>query len=374
MKISCDKEKLTFALGSLSHIIPTRTTLPILNGVLIFTKDDQLILQSTDLELSLTIKIPVKIEEEGCTVVLGRYLTELIKRLPDVDLTLNWTEDTGMLDILYNRAAVQMNTMPAAEYPDIHTKPTENTLSFSGAKWKNMIKKVIFAAAPQDIRPNYAGVYFQLDKNQISLVATDTYRLALLTMPNKSKIAENTNLFIPSRALGEVNRLLSDDDSLEIFWDQKLISFETKKFILTTRLIDSRFPSYEKVIPRDVELTVKIDKLELLSSLERASLFVAPPDHFAIVDLNVADQMMNISAHAAQVGSLKEDLIINASTTGSCQVSFNTRFFMEPLRVIDHSEVTICLNGANGPAFYREEGEETYVHLVLPVCRVAEPE
>jgi len=332
-----------------------------------------LVMQSTDLELSLTVKIPVMVHEEGSTVVPTRYLLDLVRRLPDGEIDLSWNDLSNQLEINYNKASVKLNTWSPTDFPSIHPRPRGNSLEFNGKRWKNIIKKVLFAAAPQEIRPNYAGVYFRLHDGQLSLVATDTYRIALLTLPYSTDLDE-TAFFVPTVAITEAGRLVEDQDRLEITWDLNLVSFQTERFTLTSRLIDAKFPYYEKVIPNSAELEMEIDREALEACLERASLFVAPPEHFAITELNVNDNALCISAQATQVGSLKEEISLEGPVEGECVVSFNTRFLLDPLKAMDQQKIKLCLNGPSGPIVYLEMGDASYLHLVLPVCRENAPE
>jgi DNA polymerase-3 subunit beta len=338
---------------------------------MIFTKDDTLVLQATDLELSLTINIPVEVESEGCTVVTGRHLTELVRRLPDGDLTIQLLEDTQQLEILYGKASVHISTWAVADFPAIPSLPEQNKIAMEGARWKRILRKVTVAAASQEVRPNYAGVYIQFQFGQLKLVATDTYRLAFLSLPYQEEIPDFA-LFVPVRPLGEVSRLLDDDQQLEIFWDQATIGFQTKVFTMTARLMDAQFPNYEKVIPKEYRLRIGVDKELLISTLERAVLFNELPSQQAVVDLKIEEGILTISAEAAQVGSIREEIPLASAEGESCEALFTTRYLLDPLKVIDQDKVSLCLNGSREAAVYLEDGDESYLHLILPVRRLTD--
>lgn len=371
MKLRCDKDALSQALAALVRIVPARTTLPILSGCLIFSDGEQLVLQSTDLEVSLTLRIPASVEEEGSAVVMARHLSDLVRRLPAGELELLSDEATQQLKITSSNTSSLLNTWPAGDYPPVQQQPSENSFRIDGARWQRAVRKVLIAAASQEVRPNLAGVYLRLSENSLCLAATDSYRLSVVTFPYQDGLAE-THLFIPASSLGEVLRLVREGQDLEIFWDESLVSFQSEQFILTTRLINARFPDFEKVIPKSSLLELRISRESLEHCLDRASLFVAPNEHYAISDLRVEGKRLKVSAEAAQMGSFDEDLALEEDSPGECQASFNTRFLLDPLRVMDQEVITLCLNGTNGPALYREEGEELFLHLVLPVCRVSE--
>jgi DNA polymerase-3 subunit beta len=339
---------------------------------MIFTREDSLVLQATDLELSLTVIIPAQVEVEGCTVVTGKHLTELVRRLPDEDLTLQIVEETQQLEINYSKAAAHVNTWSAGDFPALQPAPTQNEIIMPGTKWKKIMRKISFAAASQEIRPNYAGVYVQFEPELLKAVATDTYRLALFYLPYRSE-AVGTALFIPVRPLHEVSRLLGDEQQLSIKWDQAVIAFQTESFVLTARLMDAQFPAYERVIPKGFKTRLRIDKEQLSDCLERALLFIENPGQQAVVDFKVEADVLCLSAQAVQVGSLKEEIpLLGLDGEEEKRLTFTSRYLLEPLRAMDSSEVVLCLNGPGKPAVYLEEGEEYYLHLVLPVQRATD--
>jgi DNA polymerase-3 subunit beta len=369
MKIRCSKAVLVNALTALCRISPARPTQPILNGFMMFTRDDALVIQATDLELSLTVTVPAEVESEGCAVVTGRHFTELIRRLPDNDLIIQLIDNTQQLEVLYGKSSFHVSTWAVADFPALPSMPEQNKIVMEGARWKRVIKKISVAAATQEIRPNYAGVYIQFQSGMLKLVATDTYRLAFLSLPYQEEIPEFA-LFVPVRPLGEVSKMLDDDQQLEIFWDQATIGFQTKVFTMTARLMDAQFPNYEKVIPKNYQLRIEVEKSLLSSTLERAVLFNEIPSQQAVVDLKIEEGLLTISAEAAQVGSIKEEIILSGVEGVTCEALFTTRYLLDPLKVIDQEKVTLCLNGPREPAVYLEDGDEPYLHLILPVRRL----
>lgn len=371
MKLYCRREELLQALSALSRVVPLRPSSPILSGCLFFTSDDMLVIQGTDLDLSLTLKVPAEILEEGSTVVPTRHFLDLLRRLPEGSIGMEWNEAVNRLEVFYKeRASVKLNTWPASDFPSIHPRALGNSISFEGGLWRNLIKRVIFSAAPREIRPSYAGVYFEIRGDHLNLVSTDTYRLSLLRLPYTFDGDHgDSGLLIPSQAINETVRLVGDEERLEITWDRRVASFQTERFILTTRLIEAQFPAYEMVIPKAAEMDVYVDKESLESCLERAALFIAPNEHFAVTEMRVGNGLMSISAEASQVGSLYEELAVDGVGDRECVAFFNTRFLLEPLKAIDQQRVRLCLNGSGGPLLYLEDCEFSYLHLVLPVRR-----
>ncbi|HHV35375.1 MAG TPA: DNA polymerase III subunit beta [Syntrophomonadaceae bacterium] len=369
MKIVCNRDELSTALISICRIIPSRTNLPILNGCLITAENQTLSLRSTDLELTLEINIPVQVEEEGSTVVLAKYFSDLVRRMSGEQVSLSYSEENKMLEVKCESAISQLHTWMAAEYPEKQENPEGQQINFQGGKWKRYTNKVLAAAAQQDVRMNYAGVYVTFENEKIQMAATDAYRLAFIRIANNSDVVDS-DLFIPGRALIEVNRLASDSDNLEIFWDSGTICIEAQDFVLTSRLINSQFPNYENIIPSEPELEIEVPRDILLNTLERASLFISTNEHFAIACLKVDEDKLIVSAQAVDVGSLEEIITLSKPALKQAEANFNAKYLLEPLQVMEQEKVTLCLNGPSGPAVYVEADEdEYYLHLVSPVCR-----
>lgn len=370
MKVNCKKGELADALAAICRVAPSRSSIPILSGCLIFTDENSLVLQSTDLEVSLTMRIPVQVEEDGCIVVTARYLYDLVRRMPVEELFLFWDEESRLLKVSYGTSVSRLHTWPAEDFPPVPMRAQGQGCSFPGGMWKKYLNKVLFVAAQQDTGFNYSGVYFQFFGDELRLAATDSYRLALLKIINSSLIS-GTNLYVPGRALGEVVKLVADGDSLDVSWDDKSISFAGSGFLLSTRLINSNFPDYERVIPSNPELKINMNRRLLLDTLERAALFTSPREHYAIACLKVEGDILTVSAQAAEVGSLKEDLPLDEPALKTCEASFNASYLLSPLQVMEKEKITLCLNGESGPAVYLEDGDDdSYLHLVSPVCRV----
>ncbi|HAA89710.1 MAG: DNA polymerase III subunit beta [Thermoanaerobacterales bacterium 50_218] len=371
MLIKCQQSELSPALSAVCKIVPTRTTIPVLKGCLCSAEKGKFCVEVTDLESGLKIQIPAETEKEGKTVVEARYLAELIRRLPDTEVTLSFDEEAQQLVISCGRSCYRLNTWPVEDYPPFSLLASEGKYKIVGSKFKSFLKRLLFAVAPQDIRPGYSGVYFHFKGNVLNIVATDTYRLALLEVENEEFLEDE--IFVPAHVLGEINRILNDEDVMSISWNNGMATFQTPYFNFTTRLLETKFPNYQQVIPLTSQLQVKVNRLELMAALERASLFVSSPDHkqSSITQLVVDEQSIYITAVSSHIGSLYEEVSLLDTSGGKCEAAFNTRFLLEPLRVMESEAIVLNLNGADGPAVYHEEEVGSYFHLVLPVRPVS---
>lgn len=368
MKAICERQELLQGLSALSRIVPARPSSPVLGGCLIFTGDEEIVLQGTDLDLSLTVKVPAEVRDHGSFVVPVRHFLDLVRRLPEGSVGMEWSGRGSRLEVRYREgASVRLDVWEAEEFPELQPRALENGMRLEGELWKGLIKRVAFSAAAREVRPNYAGVYLEAKEGELVLASTDTYRLSVLRMPYCFEEPAEGGILIPTHAISEAVRLVGDEEQLELSWDRRVVSFQGERFVLTTRLIDARFPAYESVIPESSELEVLVDKELLEPCLERASLFVEPNERFAVTEMRVGGGLMRISAEAAQVGSLYEEIPVECEGSGECLAYFNTRFLLEPLRAIEQQRIKVCLNGSGGPLVYQEDMGFSYLHLVLPV-------
>jgi len=370
LKITCKKNELSSALAAICRVVPTRTENPILRSCLLFTDEDTLVIQSTDLDVNLTVKIPVQVEEEGCAAVTAQYFFDLVRKLSDENLSLFFDESSQLFEMKYGSAVSCLHTWPIENFPSVQQKCEGNTVHFTGQKWKDYINKVIIAVAQQEVRLNYAGIYFEFFEDEIHLAATDGYRLALLKIINDTGIS-GTSILVPARALSEVNKLIADGAALDICWDETMISFSTTDFVLTSHLMSAQFPNYKKVIPDNSELQIAVPRDLLLNTLERASLFVDPTEKYAITSLQVEGDLLTVSGQAVDMGFIKEKINLTVPVEKSCAANFNASYLLDPLRVVDQDMISLCLNGEEGPAIFLDESEEEfYLYLVSPVCRI----
>jgi DNA polymerase-3 subunit beta len=381
MKFRCSRAAIVDALVALTRIIPGKAVSPVLTGFMINARGETIVLQATDLDLGLTMVVPAQVEKEGSAVVTGRHLTDLVRRLPEGELTFQLLQKTQQVEILYGKDSVRINTFAPSDFPALPSVQARDSgklgsadnpagsIAMKGDSLKRILSKVLISAAPHEVRPNYAGVYIHLSSGRLNFVSTDTYRLARLTLPFTEE-ADDFAIFVPVRPLGEVSRLLEDDQQLEMLWDRTIISFQTESFTLTARLMDAQFPAYKRVIPEGRRLRIRVNRKLLSATLERASLFNEMPSQQAVLDLKVEGETLFITAESSKVGSLKEEIALDSVEGDESDGIFTTRYLLEPLKVMDRDVVTLCLNGARDPAVYVEDGDESYLHLILPVRRV----
>ena len=367
MKIICEKEKILKGITSVINGVASKTTMPILEGILIQTNDNELKLTSYDLEIGIEYIVEAKVEDQGNTVVNATMFSEIIKRLPssEIKLTLN---DNNLLEIECERSLYKLATMNPDEFPELPKINVDNSIDIEQTTLKNMIRKTIFAVSTEENRPIFTGCLFEVIDGKLNVVAVDGYRLAI-----KSKeIDSNSNSFssvIPGKTLNEVNKIISDSfDTVKIGISRNQALFEMENCKIVTRLLDGEFLKYSNTIPQNWETRIKVNKLQIQNCFERVALISASlveKEKKYPVKVNIEIGKVVISC-ANQTGDAKEEIYVD--TEGKeLEIGFNPMFFLDALKAIDDEEVYIEFGTNRSPCIIKPIENGDYIYMILPI-------
>ena len=369
MKIICEKEKIFKAISSVTKAVAIRTTMPILEGILIQTNENDIKFTCYDLELGIEYIIKdCNIKEQGATVVNAIMFSEIIRKLPDTEIKIEVNEN-NLLVIECEGSLYKLATMNPEEFPELPEINVENSVEIEQNSFKDMIRKTIFAISTEENRPIFTGCLFEVKGNKLNVVAVDGFRLAW-----KSKFLQTkTNDFsavIPGRTLTEINKILNDSfDNIKIGIAKNQALFEMEGCKIVTRLLEGEFLNYSSVLPQKWETRVRADKSALLNCFERISLISASSiekEKKYPVKLTVDVGKITISC-TNQTGDAKEELYL--TTEGqNLEAGFNPKYFLESLRNIDDEEIFIDLGTSISPCIIQSV-EETgdYKYMILPI-------
>ncbi|NPV92470.1 MAG: DNA polymerase III subunit beta [Firmicutes bacterium] len=367
MKLTCEKQLLQGAIQTAQRCASTKSTIPVLGGILLTATPAGLTLKATDLELAVECLIPAQVFEEGSVVAPARYLSDLVRRLPETDIGIELDTQTRNLVFTYGNSRFQLNTLNAEDFPLLPSVDLANALKMPQPEFKELVRKVGAAASADPIRPIFTGILCEFNDGVLTMVATDTHRLTRKRMTLENSIGGVNPVIIPNRALQELSRLLKDEDSdFSIVLSSGLVAFVTDEFTLTTRPIEGKFPDYEKVIPAEFKNNISLQRLDLLATLERAALLVSTRDGTSIVNLDIKESSLVLSSQAANLGSLREELVVESSGE-PLEIYFNARYLIDALRVIDSERVTVDFSGALSPCVIKPLPEEDYLYMLLPI-------
>ena len=368
MKLICEKDKILKALNSVTKAVAVRTTMPILEGILIQTNDNEIKLTTYDLEIGIEYIInDCKVEEQGATVVNAIMFTEIIRRLPDTDISIE-VNDKNLLVIECEGSLYKLATMNPDEFPELPKISVENSIEIEQTILKDMIRKTIFAVSTEENRPIFTGCLFEIANNKLNVVAVDGFRLAWKSKFLQNKV-NNFSAVIPGRTLNEINKILIDSfDMIKIGVAKNQVLFEMENCKIVTRLLDGEFLNYSSVIPETWETRVRVNKSILQDCFERVSLISASSiekEKKYPVKVTVDIGKVTISC-TNQTGDAKEEMYV--STEGqNLEAGFNPKYFLDALRAIDDEEINIDFGTSISPCIIRPADEGDYIYMILPI-------
>ena len=367
MKIICEKEKLLKGINSVINGVASKTTMPILEGILIQTNDNEIKLTTYDLEIGIEYIIESSIEDQGSTVVNATMFSEIIRKLPDTEITIS-INNNNLLEIECEGSLYKLATMNPEEFPELPKIDIEKSIEIEQNLLKNMIRKTIFAVSNEENRPIFTGCLFEVNDNKLNVVAVDGYRLALKTNIINNNV-NNFHAVIPGKTLNEINKIILDSfDPIKIGISKNQALFEMENCKIVTRLLDGEFLKYSNTIPQNWETRIKVNKLQIQNCFERVALISASlveKEKKYPVKVNIEIGKVVISC-ANQTGDAKEEIYVE--TEGKdLEIGFNPRFFLDALKAIDDEEVYIEFGTNRSPCIIKPVDNGDYIYMILPI-------
>ena len=367
MKIVCYKDKILKAINSVVKGVASKTTMPILEGILIQTNDNEIKLTTYDLEIGIEYVMDCEIKEQGSTVVNAIMFSEIIRKLPDTEISIS-LNDKNLLEIECEGSLYKLATMNPEEFPELPKIEVEKSIEIDQNVLKNMIRKTIFAVSTEESRPIFTGCFFFVENNKLNLVAVDGFRLALRSI-FLNKQTNDFSAVIPGKTLNEVNKIISDSfEPVKIGISKNQALFEMDNCKIVTRILDGEFLNYKNVIPSNWETRVKVNKNSIQDSFERISLISSSSiekEKKYPVKVNVDIGKVTISC-TNQTGDAKEELYV--STEGkNLEVGFNPKYFLDSLKAIEDEEVYIEFGTSISPCLIKSIENNDYTYMILPI-------
>lgn len=361
MKIKVDQRELNKHINIAQKGISTRTTLQILDGILLETYNNRLKLTGTDLEISIETLLDCEIIEEGSIVVNSRIFGDIIRKLPSAPIILEVKQNN--INIKCENSEFNIAGNPGEDYPDLPLIAEKDTFQLPMDILKGVIRQTVFATTQDETRPSLTGVLAELDKNNISFVALDGYRLALKKLPISSLIESKT--IIPGRSLNELNKILEDkEDNLKVSISPNHIIFNLGDTVIYSRLLEGQFFNYKDIIRDEHKTKVIVNKKYFQDSLERASL-LAKEEKANLVKLSIEDNRIIIRSNS-EIGNVYEE--IDSQQDGEdLNIAFNSRYLLEGIKIIESENIELNFMGSLNPCIINGLDDEDYTYLVLPV-------
>lgn len=367
MKFVCYKDTISKALNSVVKGVASKTTMPILEGILIQTNEEEIKLTTYDLEIGIEYTFKCDIKEHGSTVVNATMFTEIIRKLPNTEINISVNEN-NLLIIECEGALYKLATMNPDEFPELPKIEVENSITLEQSALKNMIRKTIFAVSNDENKPIFTGCLFEVRDNKLNVVAIDGFRMALRII-NLPVPVENFKAVIPAKTLNEVIKIVSESfEEIKVGISKNQALFEMENCKLVTRILEGEFLNYLSVIPSNWQTRVKVNRMDLLNSFERISLISSSSiekEKKYPVKVSVDIGKMTISC-TNQTGDAKEEVFI--STEGQyLEAGFNPKYFLDCLKSIDDEEVFIEFGSNISPCIIKPVENSDYVYMILPI-------
>jgi len=364
LNLVCKKEELTSAISTVQKAVPSKTTYPILEGILLKAKGDCLVLTANNLEMGIECRIKADVKEEGEIVIESRIFGEIIRRMPDAEISIEEKNDN--VKITCKNSKFEIKGTRAENFPIIPEIEKEKTLKVCQAVIKDMIRQTIFAVGEDENRPILTGVNIEAKNGVLTFVSIDGFRLALRKYHIEDKNVD-INVIVPGKILNEIGKILAPvEDEVSIYISKNQIMFDTGNTKILSRLLEGEYFNYENVIPEEYESKLlRISKKELLNSIERASILITSDGaRFPItITLNVDKVVITTNTN---LGSATEEIYTEV-TGNNIYIKFNPRYFIEALRVIEEEFIDVLFSSDMGPCIIKSVDKDTFIYLLLPL-------
>jgi DNA polymerase-3 subunit beta len=361
MKIVCQRDGLSQKLGVVARAVSTRASVQILSGVLLRAEAGRLHLAATDMELSLRSSLEAQIEGEGAVVVPGRLLVDLVRLLPDSEVTIEHGADESVLHVTCGSSSATLHTYAAEDFPRLPDLDTVGTFTVGRESMLETISRVARSASRDESRPVLTGILVRFEAGKLVMAATDSYRLSVKETELEGEVPE-LEAIIPARALAELARIAQSGDTIELGVHENQVVFAADDVWLTTRRIDGQFPNYKQLLPEAFEHDVSLPRGEVLDVVRRVGVMV---QRTSPIQLRFADGELTVFARTQDVGEAKESLPVQFSGE-PLEIGFNAEFLREGIESLAADEIQLRLISPLRPAVI-EGGEDDPTYLIMPI-------
>src|SRR5512137_250004 len=372
MKLSCMQENLAKGLSIVSRAVAARSTLPVLGNILLATDNGRLRLSATNLELSITCWIGAKIEEDGSTTVPAKTLVDLVNTLPQDKVEMSLVVRTQTVNLSCGRIHANLKGIDAQEFPIVALADLDAAIQLNVEDLQEMIDHVIFAVATDDARPLLTGVLARIDGGEVTLAASDGFRLALRTAHLSTPTGGPITAIIPGRALAELGRVIAAEAPvfMSLPEGRGQVIFHHDNLELVSQLIEGSFPEYNNIIPKRYATRTVMPTAEFLKSCKTSDIFAREAAHTARLKIKPGDDLtpghVTISASSAETGDNVAEL--DASVEGTpIEIAFNVKYLVDVLNVIDTPNVALETNAPSNPGVIKPVGRDDYLCVVMPM-------
>ena len=363
MKFTCSKSNLLNGVQIVSKAVPNKTTMSILECILINASDNQIKLTANDMELGIETIIDGNVEEEGIIALEAKIFLEIVRKLPDNEIVIE-TDSSYMTTITCEKSKFNIVGKSGEDFTCLPSIEKLDSIVVSQYTLKEVVRQTIFSISDNDNNKLMTGELFEVNDDKLKVVSLDGHRISIRKINLKNSYPKK-KVVVPGKTLSEVSKILPGDTDKDvvIFFTDKHIVFEFNQTVVVSRLIEGEYFNIDQMLSSDYETKVKINKRELLDCIDRATLLVKEGDKKPII-ISISDVNMELRINST-IGSMDETIDITKNGK-DMMIGFNPKFLIDALRVIDDEEIDIYLVNPKAPCFIKD-AEDRYVYLILPV-------
>lgn len=363
MRIVCTKSNLVKGVSIVSKAVPSKTTMPILECILVDASTDVIKLTANDMELGIETRIEGDILERGIIALNAKIFSEIVRKLPDSDVVIETTSD-NQTRITCEKAKFNIAAQSGEDFSYLPVIEKEDYITVSEFTLKEVIRQTIFSIADNDTNKMMTGELFEIEGNILKVVSLDGHRISIRKIELKENYAQK-KVIVPGKTLQEISKIIGGEAEalVDISFTKNHIVFEFDKTVVVSRLIEGEYFKIDQMLSSDYETKVRIHKKELLDCIDRATLLIKEGDKKPII-IDIKDGTMELKIKS-QIGSMDETIFITKEGK-DLLIGFNPKFLIDALRVIDDEEVDLYFMNAKAPCFIKDENQ-SYIYLILPV-------
>ena len=363
MKIICSKANLVKGVSIVSKAVPSRTTMPILECILIDASANEIKLTANDMELGIETVIEGEIVERGIIALDAKFFSEIVRKLPDNEVVIE-SDDSFQTIITCEKAKFTIAGKSGEDFSYLPYIEKNESITISQFTLKDVVRQTIFSIADNDTNKLMTGELFEINENRLRVVSLDGHRISIRNIELKENYSP-LKVVVPGKTLQEISKILTGEaeDMVDIYFADNHILFEFDQTKVVSRLIEGEYFHIDQMLSSDYDTKVKVNKREFLSCIDRATLLIREGDKKPII-LNIQDGSLQLKINSF-AGSMNEEIEIDKEGK-DLLIGFNPRFFIDALRAIDDEEVTLYMVNPKAPCFIKDDAG-TYVYLILPV-------
>lgn len=365
MKLACSQQKLALALSIVGRAVSPNNTLPVLNNILLKAEAGRLFLSATNLEIAIKASLEAKVDAEGALTVPAKVLSAYVPLLKDQDVKLNLSNETT-LEVSAPGSRSKMKGISSEEFPNLPGVEELARFVVPADKLRSAIEKVVFAASANISRPVLTGVLWAFSGKGLKLAATDSYRLAEVSMDVDVAFESEMSLIVPARTTAELSKILSSMEAseVEVVAAKNQVLFRMGGVELMSRLVEGNFPDYEKILPTSVQTTAKLRVDDFVLALKRVLVIVKENNNS--MRFKASDGKLEIESEETQVGEALAE-VFGEVTGGECEVALNAQYLLDVLGHLNDEMVNFGLNDGLSPVMVTPASTSGYKHIVMPL-------